>query len=81
MDGTRNGTVWWCAWDTYRGTIAHELGHTWGIPHPDAFKAPGVDGSPGRWDCSVDGNTVMQCHWGFPQDSLLTDLLPAILGT
>jgi hypothetical protein len=70
-DGIAGGTVWWCNWDTYRGTIAHELGHTWGIPHPDAFLPRGPEGAERRWDCAVDGNTVMQCHWGFPHDSLL----------
>jgi hypothetical protein len=71
MDGRTGATVWWCNWDTYRGTIAHELGHTWGIPHPDAFKR-GPGGESQSWDCQEDGNTVMQCHWGFPYDSLLT---------
>ncbi len=70
--GITAGTVWWCNWDTYRGTIAHELGHTWGIPHPDAFLEPGADGVRPAWDCPTDGNTVMQCHWNFPYDSLLT---------
>ncbi len=70
--GIADGTVWWCNWDTYRGTIAHELGHTWGIPHPDAFLDPGVDGERRAWDCPNHGNTVMQCHWNFPHDSLLT---------
>jgi hypothetical protein len=72
LDGVQRGTAWWCNWDTYRGTIAHELGHTWGIPHPDAFKPRPADSTPAHWDCAVDGNTVMQCHWGFPDDSLLT---------
>lgn len=71
MDGIQSGTIWWCNWDTYRGTIAHELGHTWGIPHPDAFLTRQADGTSRRWDCGIDGNTVMQCHWGFPHDSLL----------
>lgn len=71
LDGVQRGTAWWCNWDTYRGTIAHELGHTWGIPHPDAFQPKPNDSTPARWDCAVDGNTVMQCHWGFPHDSLL----------
>ena len=30
-------TAWWCSGSTYRGTVAHELGHTWGLPHPDVF--------------------------------------------
>ena len=70
-DGIAGGTVWWCNWDTYRGTVAHELGHTWGIPHPDAFLPAAPDSAPRRWHCATDGNTVMQCHWGFPHDSLL----------
>ena len=69
--GITGGTVWWCNWNTYRGTIAHELGHTWGIPHPDAFLTPGADGERRAWSCPDLGNTVMQCHWGFPFDSLL----------
>ena len=69
-DGREGGTAWWCNWDTYRGTIAHELGHTFGLPHPDALR-PAPDTVPRRWDCGVEGNTVLQCHWGFPFDSLL----------
>ena len=69
--GITGGTVWWCNWNTYRGTIAHELGHTWGIPHPDAFLTPDADGERPAWSCADLGNTVMQCHWGFPFDSLL----------
>jgi hypothetical protein len=69
-DGRERGTAWWCNWDTYRGTIAHELGHTFGLPHPDALRPP-PDTVPRRWDCAVEGNTVLQCHWGFPTDSLL----------
>jgi len=70
-NGISSGTVWWCNWDTYRGTIAHELGHTWGIPHPDAFLPPGVSGERVAWSCPDLGDTVMQCHWNFPHDSLL----------
>jgi hypothetical protein len=57
------GTAWWCNWNTYRGTIAHELGHTFGVPHPDAVR-PGF-----RCDSTVITN--MQCHWAWPADSLL----------
>ncbi|MDH5643779.1 MAG: hypothetical protein OEY63_06215 [Gemmatimonadota bacterium] len=64
-DGLEDGTAWWCNWDTYRGTIAHELGHTFGIPHPSAFMEDQT------LDCMTEGDTVMQCHWGFPYDSLL----------
>ncbi len=70
LDGREGGTAWWCNWDTYRGTTAHELGHTFGLPHPDALR-PAPDTVPRKWDCSVEGNTVLQCHWGFPYDSLL----------
>jgi len=68
-DGLQRGTAWWCNWDTYRGTITHELGHTWGLPHPDAIRP---DSTAGPWNCPRDGETVLQCHWGFPTDSLLT---------
>lgn len=57
------GTAWWCNWNTYRGTVAHELGHTFALPHPDAFR-PGF-----RCDSIVITN--MQCHWAWPADSLL----------
>jgi hypothetical protein len=70
LDGREGGTAWWCNWDTYRGTTAHELGHTFGLPHPDALRPP-PDTAPRKWDCAVEGNTVLQCHWGFPYDSLL----------
>jgi hypothetical protein len=57
------GTTWWCNWNTYRGTIAHELGHTWGLPHPDAFRR--------GFRCDSTVITNMQCHWAWPSDSLL----------
>lgn len=56
-------SAWWCSWNTYRGTVAHELGHTFGLPHPDAFR-PGF-----RCDSVILTN--MQCHWAWPADSLL----------
>jgi hypothetical protein len=63
-DSGRTGSAWWCSWYTFMGTVAHELGHTWGLPHPDAF-FPGFRCADGTaW-------TNMQCHWGFPFDSLL----------
>ena len=57
------GTAWWCNWNTYRGTIAHELGHTWGLPHPDSFRE--------GFRCDSTVITNMQCHWAWPADSLL----------
>jgi Putative peptidase family len=63
-DSGRTGTAWWCSWYTFQGTVAHELGHTWGLPHPDAFL-------PGFRCADSTAWTNMQCHWGFPFDSLL----------
>jgi hypothetical protein len=63
-DSGRTGSAWWCSWYTFMGTIAHELGHTWGLPHPDAFL-------PGFRCADTTAWTNMQCHWGFPFDSLL----------
>ena len=63
-DSGRTGTAWWCSWHTFMGTVAHELGHTWGLPHPDAF-------FPGFRCADSTAWSNMQCHWGFPFDSLL----------
>lgn len=63
-DSGRTGSAWWCSWFTFMGTVAHELGHTWGLPHPDAFL-------PGFRCSDSTAWTNMQCHWGFPFDSLL----------
>ena len=57
-------TAWWCSGTTYRGTIAHELGHTWGLPHPDAFRP--------RFRCAdTTAYTNMQCHWEYARERLL----------
>ena len=63
-DSGRTGSAWWCSWYTFMGTVAHELGHTWGLPHPDAFL-------PGFRCADSTAWSNMQCHWGFPFDSLL----------
>ena len=63
-DSGRTGSAWWCSWNTFMGTVAHELGHTWGLPHPDAFL-------PGFRCADSTAWSNMQCHWGFPADSLL----------
>lgn len=63
-DSGRTGTAWWCSWYTFEGTLAHELGHTFGLPHPDAFLKGFRCADSTAW-------TNMQCHWGFPFDSLL----------
>ncbi len=63
-DSGRTGTAWWCSWYTFEGTLAHELGHTFGLPHPDAFRKGFRCADSTAW-------TNMQCHWGFPFDTLL----------
>lgn len=62
--GRGGGTAWWCSGSTYRGTVAHELGHTWGLPHPDAFRE-------GFRCADSTAYTIMQCHWEYPRERLL----------
>lgn len=62
--GRGGGTAWWCSGSTYRGTLAHELGHTFGLPHPDAFR-------PGFRCADSTAYTQMQCHWEYARDALL----------
>jgi hypothetical protein len=57
-------TAWWCSGSTYRGTVAHELGHTFGLPHPDAFR-------PGFRCADSTAYTIMQCHWWWEKEPLL----------
>jgi hypothetical protein len=57
-------TAWWCSGSTYRGTVAHELGHTFGLPHPDAFR-------PGFRCADSTAYTIMQCHWAWGHAGLL----------
>lgn len=57
-------TAWWCSGSTYRGTVAHELGHTFGLPHPDAFRK-------GFRCADSTAYTIMQCHWGWGRAGLL----------
>jgi hypothetical protein len=57
-------TAWWCSGSTYRGTVAHELGHTFGLPHPDAFRP--------EFRCADStAYTIMQCHWWWGRAGLL----------
>ena len=62
-DSTK-ATAWWCSGSTYRGTVAHELGHTFGLPHPDAFR-------PGFRCADSTAYTIMQCHWWWEKERLL----------
>jgi hypothetical protein len=57
-------TAWWCSGSTYRGTVAHELGHTFGLPHPDAFRQ-------GFRCADSTAYTIMQCHWWWGRAGLL----------
>lgn len=57
-------TAWWCSGSTYRGTVAHELGHSFGLPHPDAF-------NPGFRCADSTAYTIMQCHWWWGRAGLL----------
>jgi hypothetical protein len=57
-------TAWWCSGSTYRGTVAHELGHTFGLPHPDAFRK-------GFRCADSTAYTIMQCHWWWGKAGLL----------
>jgi hypothetical protein len=57
-------TAWWCSGSTYRGTVAHELGHTFGLPHPDAFRT-------GFRCADSTAYTIMQCHWWWGRAGLL----------
>lgn len=57
-------TAWWCSGSTYRGTVAHELGHTWGLPHPEAF-------TKGFRCADSTAYTIMQCHWWWEKPALL----------
>jgi hypothetical protein len=57
-------TAWWCSGSTYRGTVAHELGHTWGLPHPDAFLK-------GFRCADSTAYTIMQCHWWWEKEKVL----------
>lgn len=57
-------TAWWCSGSTYRGTVAHELGHTFGLPHPDAFQK-------GFRCADSTAYTIMQCHWWWGRAGLL----------
>jgi hypothetical protein len=57
-------TAWWCSGSTYRGTVAHELGHTWGLPHPEAFMK-------GFRCADSTAYTIMQCHWWWEKEKLL----------
>jgi hypothetical protein len=47
------GAYWWSGRTLQIGAAAHELGHTFGLPHPDAYN--------GNWETTVMGN-----WWAYP---------------
>ncbi|RYG25896.1 PEP-CTERM sorting domain-containing protein [bacterium] len=51
------GDYWWSGRRLQLGAAAHELGHTFGLPHPDFYN--------GNWDETVMGN-----WWNFPKTGL-----------
>jgi hypothetical protein len=51
------GAYWWSGRRLQIGAAAHELGHTFGLPHPDAYD--------GNWE-----TTVMGHWWNYPQVGL-----------
>lgn len=51
------GQYWWSGRRLQIGAAAHELGHTFGLPHPDAYN--------GNWDTTIMGN-----WWNYPNTGL-----------
>ncbi len=47
------------------GALAHELGHAFGLPHPDAY---GYSGGSIQWS-----QTVLGEHWNYPDTGLLNE--------
>ncbi len=46
---------WQCSGGTPKGTPAHEIGHAFGLPHPDDY----------------DGDSIMKWHGGYPEVGFL----------
>lgn len=53
---------WWCTPDAMTGSIAHELGHAFSLPHPEEC--------PVSWPSYCD-ETVMWAWWNYPNVGLL----------
>ncbi len=65
--GTPIPDCWWCTPDAMTGSIAHELGHAFSLPHPEACHTD--------WPSYCD-ETVMWAWWNYPNVGLL-DLVVA----
>jgi hypothetical protein len=62
--GDSPGAHAYCTWNASIGSIAHELGHAFGLPHP-------WDDGTGQEDPNWWLSSLMSVHWDFPNVVLL----------